>query len=370
MNPRRSVYFLFHGLLTAVLVLIVWFEHHRFEPLLLILLAVPMAAVRLVPERMLAQWWFQSSFFVADAAVVTYAIHAPVTYLVYLAIILSTAMTRSYKQSVTIGLVSCSLFLLANWKGGPPADTLFWLRFQLLIIATCILSVLSGDAQVQERKHRSRLVEAERLATLGRVAGEVAHRIKGPLTTIRVNAEYLEHKFAPNRAALSQLKEIEEEVDHCKQILKGLLDLGRIEEMDFEPIDLRAPVRAAMDAVQTQMKSRGVTLQRAGFSRAVKVRGDGPLLQEAVTAMLHNALEADCKFILVSLEKTRLVIEDDGRGLDQDELEKAFQPFFTTKEGGSGLGLSAAMRIAQKHGGTLEAQSEGRGRGARFVLSI
>jgi len=389
---KRSVHFTFQGLLTAVLLLIFALQYAgtpgwqpRFAALLGFLL-LPLFAIRAVSDATFQSFWFQTSYFILDAAAATYAVHwrqaAPAGYLVYFLIILSTALSRNFKQSFAVGFVSCGLFLLVGWRShGALSDSSFWLRFQLLIITTCVLSVLSLDAQrirsEEERRYKLRLVEAERLATLGRVAGEVAHRIKAPLTTIRVNAEVLSHKFAKTPQAKAQLAEIEEEVEHCKEILKSLLDLGRIEETDFAALDLRGPLKLALEAVQTQAKAAGLRLTTLGLEKPLRVRGDHSLLQEAIAAVLQNAVEAGHRGGHVRLRAERLrprlirvTIEDDGKGIADADIDRLFQPFFTTKRQGSGLGLSAALRILQKHDGAIDVHSDGPGHGARFTLTL
>jgi signal transduction histidine kinase len=392
--PRRSLYFVFQGLLTAVLLLLFVFRaggHIELNgfPILLLLLAAPLAFIQLVPPAMLTRWWFQSGFFIADAAAASWALRwnnpDEKAYLVYFLIILSTALMRSFRQSVVVGLVSCGLFLMSSWSPahGLPGGSVFWLQLQLLIITTCLLTVLGLDAQKtqadSDRRYQLKLIQAERLATLGRIAGEVAHRIKAPLTTIRVNAEVLSHKFAKTPQAREQLAEIEHEVERCKEILKSLLDLGRIEEISFSPLDLRDPIREALGSLDTQIKTKGVRLTLSGLERPLRARGDHSLLQEAVTAVVQNAVEAVHRGgrIAVRVERPSgrgplaIVVEDDGRGIPEADLDRIFQPFYTTKgSAGSGLGLSAVMRIAQKHGGLVEAHSDGKGKGARITLTL
>lgn len=391
---RRALYFTFQGLLTAVVLLMYYLQHpgkHWFGGFagLIVLLSAPLIFIRLAPAPTLDRWWFQSAFFILDAGAASYAVswgnpHAA-AYLVYFLIILSTAMARSFKHSTVVGLVSTMLFLVSSWSParGLPGTSIFWLQFQLLIITTVLLSVLALDAQrvqsAQERRYQQKLIQAERLATLGRIAGEVAHRIKAPLTTIRVNAEVLSHKFAKSKEAQAQLAEIEREVVRCKEILRSLLDLGRIEEIDFHPFDLREPLRHAVGALSTQIEQKGMTLEMRLPDKALRCRGDASLVQEAVTAVLQNAIEAGRKGgrIRVILERPQpsepasIVVEDDGRGVAEADLDKIFQPFYTTKgSSGSGLGLSAALRILQKHHGSVDVHSDGRGKGAKFTLTL
>lgn len=403
MTDRRSTYFAFQGLFMAVLLLLFVYQYRDlgyWGPRLAFLLAamgVSLGYLRLAPAQALSRWWFQAGLFLADAGMASLILHwrqpKSQVYLIYFLIIFGTALTRNFRQSFLVGMVTCFLYLFVGWSPGHgfPHHSEFWLRFILLIIATALFAVLALDAQQsqaeQERRYRERLIQAERLATLGRVAGEVAHRIKGPLTTILVNAEVLAQRHGKSKGILKELGEIRDEVGHCKEILKHLLDLGRIEEMDKAPHDLREPIRQALKSVETRGRRLGLSQEVSGLEGPLAVLGDSSLLQEAIAAVLENAVEACAAGGRIRLgvrpaqdarggwpsqarKQWVLCVEDDGRGIAGADLEEVFRPFFTTKKDGSGLGLSAALRILQKHGGSIEAESAGPGRGARFILTI
>lgn len=400
-GDRRSTYFAFQGLFMSVLLLMFvyqgrilpgWWARLAF---FLAMTAGSLSAVRLAPAWILAGTWFQTAFFLGDAALASLTISWTYPrsdfYLLYFLIIFGTALTRDLAKSLVAAGVTSLLYLISAWSpaAGLPRETGFWLRFLMLWTSAPLLAILSSDreqARVEaEDKYRERLIQIERLATLGQLAGEVAHRIKGPLTTIMVNAEVLAERHSKSPRSLGELSEIQEEVGRCKQILKSLLDLGRIEEMDLVPVDLREPVAAALKGVSPQLRGGRVALSQRGFDGPMPVLGDRSLLQEAFSAVLQNAVEATRRRggrIIVAAERPRrtlgkaaaawrIVVEDDGEGIARGDLERVFQPFFTTKgPEGNGLGLSAALRILEKHGGTIEADSPGPGRGARFALTV
>ncbi len=401
-EPRRATYFAFQGLFMTVLLLMFLYEARGVEGwtrhlgFLFLMMAGSLAALRIAPPAALATAWFQTAFFLGDAALASLILRwtQPNSdfYLLYFLIIFGTALTRDIAKSLVAALVTSLLFLASAWSPavGVPKTTGFWLRFLMLWTSAPLLAILSRDTEQarveQERKYQERLIQLERLGALGQLAGEVAHRIKGPLTTIMVNAEVLSHRYSKAPETRRELEEIREEVDRCKQILKHLLDLGRIEEMDSNPVDLREPLRHAIKALEPQLRARGAHALALAEPRApMPVVGDASLLQEAFTAVLQNAVDATAgggSIRVTARSGTQrrgwlrpkqpvweVVVEDDGVGVAQADLERVFQPFFTTKgDQGNGLGLSAALRILQKHGGTIEAASDGRGRGARFAL--
>ncbi len=355
--------------------------------LVLSLMVGSMALLRLVPDRVLTRWWFHAALFVGDVGAAILILgwtHSQSNlFLIYLIIVFGSALTRSSRQHLVVAAVTILLYLVSGWRPvtGWPHQSEFWLRAMFLAVSSALMTILGRDSRLaqdeQRRRYEERLVQVGRLATLGRIAGEVAHRIKGPLTTIAVNAEVLAHRPGFDKAVLKELQEIGAEVEKCKAILKDLLDLGRIEEMDVAAFDLRAPLSSALKSIETQAHQRSVRLVKEGLEEASRVRGDAVLLQEAVLALLQNAIEAVSDGGLVRLRVStaggfrRVEVVDDGIGISSGDLERIFEPFFTTKkDSGSGLGLSAALRIAAKHGGTVEGESDGPGLGSCFTLLI
>ncbi|MDD5304182.1 MAG: ATP-binding protein [Elusimicrobia bacterium] len=389
---RRAVYFAFQGLLMAVILLLFLFQgpgHVGWVSrlfLLLTFLAGSMTLIRLVPDAMLARGWFQAGLFLGDALLATVILSwiqpRPELFLIYTLIVFGSALTRSARQSLAVAFVTIALYFIHWWRPDAwiPHSPVFWLRFLFLVVSAALLALLARDSQAaldeDKRRYDERLIQVERLATLGRVAAEVAHRIKGPLTTIAVNAEVAAHRHGGDKETLKELAQITEEVQRCKEILKNLLDLGRIEEMDSEALDVRVPLERALTLIKPQAAERGLQLEPSGLERPMKMRGDESLIQEALYALLQNAVEAAGRGgrIRVTAETSggrhRVSVSDDGAGVARGDLEKIFQPFFTTKKEGSGLGLSAALRIAQKHGGTVEVDSAGAGLGAKFTLVL
>ena len=389
---RRAVYFAFQGLFMAVLLLLIVFQGpgrpgDGILGVLAALLVASLVLLRLAPDDVLARWWFQAGIFVGDAVTATLTLRflrpQADLFLLYLLLVFGSALTRSARQRLIVAGATITLYLLTGWRPsqGWPTQPEFWLRAVFLAVSAALMAVLARDARQaqdeQRRRYEERLVQIGRLATLGRFAGEVAHRIKGPLTTIAVDAEVLAHRLGGDKDALKELAEISGEVERCKRILKDLLDLGRIEEMDVMPLDLREPVRDALKALATQARSKNVKVATSGLSAPMRARGDATLLREAVSALLQNAIEASSEGLSIRVAGStragfhRILVADDGAGISPEELERIFEPFFTTKNGeGSGLGLSAALRIAAKHGGSVEAESAGPGRGARVTLLI
>ena len=389
---RRTVYFAFQGLLMAVILLLFLFSGLGYESwvfrfsLLMTFISATMALILLAPEAMLVRGGFSTGMFLCDAVLATtmlsWSRSSVELFLIYTLIVFGSALTRNVFYSLAVSVATITLYFISWWRPDAwiPQSPVFWLRFLFLVISATLLAILARDSQAaqddEKRRYDERLIQVERLATLGRVAAEVAHRIRGPLTTITVNAEVAAHRHGDDKKTLKELEQIIEEVSHCKEILKNLLDLGRIEEMDTQSLDLRVPLKRALTLIKPQVAERKLHLKSPVLGGPMKTQGDVSLIQEALYALLQNAVEAASRggCISVSAETFdgwhRLSVSDDGAGVARADLEKIFQPFFTTKKEGSGLGLSSALRIAQKLGGTVEVGSAGVGRGAKFALVL
>lgn len=404
MTERRSTYFIFQGLLTIILLLFYFYRRDQIEDwpirlgVLTLLSGGLLGLLAMAPDRWLENSKAQGAWFVVDillASVTLYWIQQPTSdlYLAYFLVIFGTAITHSMTQSFMVALLATILYSYLSWHTTREAPQEFWLRLPFLWIVASFTGILSRDTreneEKQERTYRERLFHLERLAVLGQVAAEIAHRIKAPLTTIRVNAEVLAHQKDMPKKHLGELSRIETEVDHCKEVLQKLLTLGRIEELEMEAIDLMSIVRDMLKAHRMQLRREKISLHTQGLHGKSWVHGDPALLSEALSAILQNAIEAMPQGGQLHVkvrhqqgggwwpsERARnrrvfVTIQDTGIGIEAEKLETIFRPFFTTKTNqGNGLGLSSALRIIDKHGGSIAVTSDGPGKGACFSLSL
>lgn len=406
-HDRRWTYFVFQGLLTVIILL--FFHYHREGvpswhgkfTLLSVAFLLSLLGLRRVDAGRLTGLSVQGGIFVFDSVLASLCLiwtQEPRSeiYLTYFLIIFGTALTRSLRQSFLIATVASAAYVTTAWDPGLGAvqESGFWLRLVYLWVMASFAAILSLDARhetaVRELAHQASLRSMEQLAALGRLSGEVAHGIKGPLTTILVNADILLERHGRVPGIASEVKEIQGEVGRCREVLQNLLELGRIEEMDYDLFDLRDPVRSALEKTAARLKRRRLRIVKRGFGEPGPVLGDPSLLFEAVYEVLANAeqaakpggrIEVALRTVLKrpwwdteggpTRAQVELTISDDGTGMDAATLSRAFDPFFTTKKReGTGLGLSSALRILHKHSGTLEAASDGPGRGSRFTFSL
>lgn len=241
-----------------------------------------------------------------------------------------------------------------------------------------------------------RMVEAERLATIGNLAAGVAHEINNPLSYVLTSAEYARDKLsmlalriknmAPELASRlaptvrdmeEALSDVGDGAQRIKAIARDLRGLARAESPVREIVDLSQIVRSAQRL--TAARLRGKATVHLDLPTDTLVRGDEGRLVQIFVNLLVNALQAGEGDGVVTIRiATRRVddqivttVHDDGPGIAPEDIRRIFQPFFSTKTAGNGtgLGLSLSQSIAVEHGGTLKVESV-LGNGATFVLSL
>jgi signal transduction histidine kinase len=211
---------------------------------------------------------------------------------------------------------------------------------------------LSGT--LQKLSHR------EAVAAVGEFAASLAHEVRNPLTAIRLDLERArEQKDEPQRSQ-ELLSRALAEIDRLETTVTGALRIARSGSLTLSSIDLRHPLRAALDAASPVFLQRRACLQPWGApAEPVLVRGNVGALEQLFLNLLLNAAEAlpPGGHAQVTVEETeatvRVLVRDDGPGIAASMLERIREPFYTTKEHGTGLGLPIGQRIARAHGADL-----------------
>jgi two-component system NtrC family sensor kinase len=236
------------------------------------------------------------------------------------------------------------------------------------------LRAASTERETAERQLRM----AERLASIGTLAAGVAHEINNPLAAIVASAELaraLRRDGAPNDDVDVALARICDEAHRAGDIVKGLLRFGRGELSERWPIDSSEVVRGLVTSPRMQ-SARGAAKVRTRLTRRpTRVVMNPTELEQIVLNLIQNAVRAEAKEVLVQTAvvdgHVRLVVRDDGHGIENAELERIFDPFFTSHpdDGGTGLGLSVVHGIVTRCGGRIEVQSRP-GRGTTFTVKL
>jgi signal transduction histidine kinase len=219
---------------------------------------------------------------------------------------------------------------------------------------------------ITERKRMERkLRQAERLASLGTFAAGIAHEVNNPLAAIQMTARHALRCLREDKPVKPYLREILGDLSRCTQIVKDVLQFAKQDVVAQTRVDLTHVVRTACDVSRKHAQRRGVSLTLRISQKLPKVLADRTPLERAVVNLVDNAVRASAagKTVAVALEAQRggvfIRVIDHGRGMNTEELEHAFEPFFSTfdEEGGTGLGLSMTHGIVTAHGGTLHLDS-------------
>ena len=243
-------------------------------------------------------------------------------------------------------------------------------------------------ASIQERDQRQKaeseikLLQSEKQASVGKLAGGVAHEINNPLTGIFTFTHMLLRRKDIPEDVRSDIETIAQETERVRKIVKGLLDFSRQTELDREPVDLNRLVRSTMSLVENQALIKSVNLNFEAGEGLPTITLDRNQMQSVLLNIIINALDATepggsvtvTTGIGLSASKPdqkgiEIVCADTGCGIPSENLDKLFDPFFTTKEigQGTGLGLSVSYGIVERHGGTIWVQSKV-GRGSTFTV--
>ena len=222
----------------------------------------------------------------------------------------------------------------------------------------------------------SELELSRRMAAIGRLTSGVGHEVKNPINAIVVHLELLKTKLgATPSPANRHLEVIDSEIHRLDRVVQTLVDFSRPVEVKLLEYDLRHIVADVVTLSAAEMSTRNVTLTSRQPSYPMIVKVDVDLLKQAVINVVQNGAQAMPQGgnLLVILEedgKSAVIrVKDEGEGISPELQAKIFDLYFTTKSGGSGIGLAMTYRILQLHHGSIDVQSE-LGRGSEFQLRI
>jgi len=219
------------------------------------------------------------------------------------------------------------------------------------------IAFILGFLVEKERKQHRDLVRAESLAAVGQVVSEVAHDMKTPLMAIGGFAVQVSKKFPQNDSNQKKLEVVIQETARLEAMIREMLDFGRPLELQRAKIDLNELLRESMDVAQAMARKAGVELN-ADLSLSVpSLLLDAPKVKKVLFNLLTNAIQAspagECVLVRTCLDKKAVLFEvtDCGCGIEEEDRESVFHPFFSTKKGGTGLGLGIVKKIVDTHGG-------------------
>jgi two-component system, NtrC family, sensor histidine kinase HydH len=215
---------------------------------------------------------------------------------------------------------------------------------------------------------------------IARLAGGLAHEIKNPLSTIRLNMELLAEDFRSSevprdRRAMRKIDLVQRECQRLQDLLEGFLSFAKVRRLKLVPADLNVQVTQVLDFFRPKAQEGRIEIADYLSSDLATVLLDCESFHGALLNLVLNAQQAmpDGGQLVVRTHNTAqgvaLDLIDTGVGMDAETQAHAFDAFYSTKSGGSGLGLPTARKIIEAHGGTIRLQSEV-GRGTQFTIAL
>ncbi|MDD5173602.1 MAG: PAS domain S-box protein [Candidatus Omnitrophica bacterium] len=239
------------------------------------------------------------------------------------------------------------------------------------------------------RKTQEQLLQNAKMASLGQLAGGIAHEVNNPLSGVMNNIQILKMMLESGTAIdYKQLKDIcgvvESSALRCKLIVKSLLDFSHAAKGMFKPVQLNIVISQILGVLGKEMELDNVTIQTEYQPVMPDIQGDPQLLQQMIAGLLMNARWAinerhdkTARIIIIRTwsnpneNMAYLSVSDNGIGMPQENIPRIFEPFFTTKEVGEGTGLGLALiyKIVENHNATIKVESQV-GMGTTFIISF
>lgn len=228
---------------------------------------------------------------------------------------------------------------------------------------------------VRLQKAQAQVLRSEQMTALGTLAAGLAHEIRNPLTSMQMIVQSVKEQGASSMTA-RDLDVLDEEITRLNGQVQTFLDFARPPKLEHQPVSISELIHKATGLVSRSAKQRGITVHVEMEEGIGPLLGDRNQLQQVLLNLLINAIEAQPSGGRITLEVKKVLDEvtegqgekmlqvrviDEGIGISEQIAERIFEPFFSTKEAGTGIGLAISRRIIESHGGELEYESLPRG---------
>jgi len=267
--------------------------------------------------------------------------------------------------------------------------TITHFKYRIIVTSVAIMGLLffilryvvkRGEEIIQKRAQerlllKEKLGHAERLASLGEMVAGISHEIRNPLGIINSTAELLKQKLAHTDSEVQLADVIVQEAGRLNGIVTDFLDFARPQAPNLMPCRVDEVLEKNLTFLAPEINKSGYEIYKRFATDVPEIQADPGLLYQAFLNILINAMQAmpegGAIYIELSARKHMLTIvfSDEGPGIPDETLNKIWEPFFTTKDKGSGLGLPIVKKIIEGHGGALEIDN-GPGKGAQVTITL
>jgi len=225
---------------------------------------------------------------------------------------------------------------------------------------------------------RKEIDRSRRLASIGSLAAGVAHEIRNPLSSIKGFATYFRERYRDVPEDKKTADIMIQEVDRLNRVISQLLEFASPMNIQLKPVSLEAFIKRSLEMVEGQANDKGIRIETRYSPEVGNTLIDPDLINQVLLNLYLNSFDAmegggTLSVTMISHDKKRVRIEisDTGHGMNKSDIEKIFDPYFTTKPSGTGLGLAIVHRIVEAHRGEIRVKSrEGQGTTVTIILPL
>ena len=217
--------------------------------------------------------------------------------------------------------------------------------------------------------------ESQKLAAIGQLSAGIAHEVRNPLSSIKMSLQILEKRMQPEGNDLKRFKIAQREVEHLEKLVSDVLIYAKPTAPHKEPSDLRSIIESALAMVEKSLKDKEIEVQKSYADFDDEILVDSQMIKQALINIFQNGIDAmepqGRLSICLRKENESLVLEiaDNGCGIEEEDIPYLFNPFFTKKNYGTGLGLTQVEKIIEQHKGEIDIISK-KGEGTRFIITL
>jgi len=262
------------------------------------------------------------------------------------------------------------------------------LQNKILELNTSFLTNESGDItgmvavirDVTEIKNLNEEIDRHRrLVALGKLSAGIAHEIRNPLSSIRGLAQFVYNSFSKKDERKEDLNTIIQEVDRLNKLVVQVLDYAKFKELNITSFSLNHLIDNVVELFKQEIKDKEIKFHLELSSKVSMIKADKDQIRQVLMNIIINSIQAISETGIIEIKTEdniisgksiiKLTVEDNGIGIAENNLNQIFDPFFSTKEKGSGLGLSIVYRIIESHQGEIKVESK-EGKGTKFVIFL
>lgn len=233
----------------------------------------------------------------------------------------------------------------------------------------------------KSRELEAQLQEVEKSAVVGRLASAIAHEIRNPLNYINLTLDHLRSKFKPQDQEKEETfnkltDQLKREVERINRLVSDFLRYSRPIKLDLQSVDARKIVEDSLRIIEPQAEEQNIKISLVEQENVPQIAGDAEVLRSVFSNLFINAVQAMEKDggklnVKISPDENFVKIEiiDTGIGIPEENMDKIFEPYFSTKETGTGLGLAIVKKIIEDHNGLIDVESISK-EGTRFIIKL